>query len=96
MAGNYGSACKWYGRLLQNINISDEQNIPSDSKRLHMPTLTLTSKPGKLPIPGFAEGIREYADDVRIEEMDTRGDWVQLECRDEVNRLLEEFFVEVS
>ena len=41
------------------------------------------------------KGIRMFAEDVRVKELNT-GHWLQLEGKDDVNKILEEFFLELD
>lgn len=90
MRGSYEKALNWYRALARNVNQEDELQAQLDPK-LHQPVLMVTEKPSAVSMPGFAEQIRQFADDVTMKEVRTSGHWVQLEARDEVNGILEEF-----
>ncbi|KAH8696405.1 putative epoxide hydrolase [Talaromyces proteolyticus] len=92
--GYYDKAVNWYRALANNINIEDELNENLDPM-LHMPVLVITEQPSAISIPGFAEQMKQFADDVRFKQVKTNGHWVQLEARDEVNSMIQEFIHEV-
>jgi pimeloyl-ACP methyl ester carboxylesterase len=91
MRGSYEKSLNWYRALARNVNQDDELQAPQLDPRLHMPVLMLTEKPSAVSLPGFAEQIKQFADDVTMKEVSTSGHWVQLEARDELNDILEEF-----
>jgi pimeloyl-ACP methyl ester carboxylesterase len=91
MQGNYGPALNWYRAQSWNLNEEDERHSQPDPK-LVQPVLMLKEKPSAVGVPGFAEQIRQFADNVTIKELSTTGHWMQLEAWEEVNQLLEGFF----
>ncbi len=60
------------------------------------PVLAIDSAPSPASLPGFMEGsIRPFAPHLRFKTAGKEGHWLQIECADEINALLEEFFGEV-
>jgi pimeloyl-ACP methyl ester carboxylesterase len=78
-----------------NMNEEDEKFANLDPK-LDLPVLMITANRDIVATAEMMEkGIRQFADDMRVKKLDT-GHWVQLEARDEVNKILEEFFSELE
>jgi pimeloyl-ACP methyl ester carboxylesterase len=57
-----------------------------------MPILMVTEKSSAISIPGLAEVMSQFSDNITFREVSKTGHWVQLEARHEVNDFLEEFF----
>ena len=78
-----------------NMNEEDEKLANLDPK-LDLPVLMITANQDIVATAEMMEkGIRNFADNVRVKELDT-GHWVQLEAREEVNKYLQEFFSELD
>lgn len=92
--GHYDKAVNWYRALTNNINTEDEVKANLDPM-LHMPVLVITEQPSAISIPGFAEQMKPFADDIMFEQVKTNGHWVQLEAKDEVNSMIDEFIQRV-
>lgn len=65
--------------------------------QIKCPVLAIDSAPSPASFPGFMEGsMRPFAPDVRFKTASKEGHWLQIECSDEVNEWLEQFFREVA
>ena len=71
-------------------------DLPSDRATLRGPVLLVVGLRNPITIPDVAEqGTRKYAGrEFTVKRMDA-GHWVQLERRDEINKVLSEFFGEI-
>lgn len=98
--GGYRGPTNWYRALVGNINEVDEQaaiQAGALDPQIKCPVLAIDSAPSTASLPGFMEGsLGAFAKDVRFKKAKTKGHWVQIESRDEVNEWLEEFFREVG
>jgi soluble epoxide hydrolase / lipid-phosphate phosphatase len=64
--------------------------------KLDLPVLLITASRDIVATAAVMEkGIRMFAEDVRVKELNT-GHWLQLEGKDDVNKILEEFFLELD
>jgi pimeloyl-ACP methyl ester carboxylesterase len=86
---------RWFKAYIENINDEDEK--AGDVKtRLELPVLLITANKDIVASAQIMEaGIRQFADDVRVEEVNT-GHWVHLEAKNEVNAYLEAFFTDLQ
>ncbi|KAB8221466.1 Alpha/Beta hydrolase protein [Aspergillus novoparasiticus] len=92
LVGNHDSALNWYRALVSNINLEDEEEAHI-APSLSMPVLLICPSKSRLEMPGLEEGMRAVcAGDLEVRRVSTDGHWIQLEAREEVNRILEEFF----
>ena len=91
-SGGYRGPTNWYrARFGQKLGIQQEAEDKLDPL-LHCRTLLVQPNHASIvALPGMAEMTREYAEHCITKEVSTTGHWVQLEARDEVNRMLEEF-----
>ena len=94
-AGGYRGPTNWYRVLLGGLGIEEEKSDALDPS-LKVPVLFITETPGPATMPGSAEQTKQFAADFRVSTVSTKGHWVQLESRDEVNKTLEKFFEEVD
>ena len=94
-SGGYRAPAMWYKMLTGNIGVGEEIADEVDVK-LKCPVLMVWAKVNEgskgLGRPDFST----LAEDVRMKEVSTSGHWVQLEAREEVNGMLEEFWGEVE
>lgn len=88
-SGGYRGPTNWYRVLVRYLNADDEKGL---DPKIPCPVLLIAEKDSSVSIPGFVEGMAQFADDFRMKTTSTIGHWVQLEARDEVNPMLEEFF----
>ena len=95
MHGNHRFALNWYRALVENINSEDELRAGLEPA-LKMPTLMVSPQPSRLEFPGVEENMRLVAQDLTFRRVSTKGHWVQLEAREEVNGILERFFESVD
>lgn len=91
MKGHHSSALNWYRALVWNVNEKDEVEDALPAK-LSLPVMMVTAAPSSVQLPGAAEQMKAIADDLVAKEVSTRGHWMQLEARDEVNSILKDFF----
>ncbi|KAJ5625410.1 hypothetical protein N7510_001719 [Penicillium lagena] len=91
MKGHHSSALNWYRALVWNINEKDEVEDALPVK-ISLPVMMVTAAPSLVQLPGAAEQMKAVADDLTVKEVSTRGHWMPLEARDEVNSMLKEFF----
>ncbi|KNG88039.1 epoxide hydrolase [Aspergillus nomiae NRRL 13137] len=92
LVGHHASALNWYRALVSNINVEDEEQARI-TPSLSMPVLLVCPRKSSLEMPGLEEGMRAVcAGDLVVRRVSTTGHWVQLEAREEVNRMLGEFF----
>jgi soluble epoxide hydrolase/lipid-phosphate phosphatase len=78
-----------------NLNEEDER-ANNLALTLEHPVLMIKASRDIVATAAMMErGIRQFANDVRLKELDT-GHWVQLEAREEINKHLEEFFSELD
>jgi soluble epoxide hydrolase/lipid-phosphate phosphatase len=98
--GGYRGPTNWYRALVGNINGADEEatiQAGALDPQIKCPVLAIDSAPSAASLPGFMEGtLGAFAKDLRFKKAKTKGHWVQIESRDEVNEWLEEFFREVG
>lgn len=93
--GSFGPPLNWYKAMLANINLEDDNNIPAENYHIQKPALFIACSKDYVAVPRLqAEGMKPFAKDLRIKELDS-AHWVQLQRRDEVNAALGEFFNEV-
>jgi soluble epoxide hydrolase/lipid-phosphate phosphatase len=96
----YRGPTNWYRALVGNINEADEEaaiQAGALDPQIKCPVLAIDSAPSEASLPGFMEGsLGAFAKDLRFKKAKTKGHWVQIESRDEVNEWLEEFFGEVG
>ncbi|PGH05325.1 hypothetical protein GX51_03046 [Blastomyces parvus] len=90
MRGHYRSALMWYRVMVRNLNVDDEIKAQLDPK-LNQPVLMLTSQQGPAILPGAADMVRPFAENLTVKEVAAKGHWTQLEARDEVNEVLLSF-----
>lgn len=95
LVGYHTSALNWYRVLVWNLNQKDEVD---DGLVVKIPCPVLMVLP-----PAIADQFSmvstqssELADDLIVKSVSTPGHWVQLEARDEVNCMLQEFFSRVD
>ncbi|KAG4420888.1 hypothetical protein IFR04_005972 [Cadophora malorum] len=88
--GGYGAAINWYRAQLQNINATDEKEIPEANHILQQPTLLINTTNFISATADFANQMKPYAPKLEVEKLES-GHWVMLEKRDEVNGLLRAF-----
>ncbi|KAE8378464.1 putative epoxide hydrolase [Aspergillus bertholletiae] len=91
LVGSHDSALNWYRALVSNINLEDEK-AAKIAPSLSMPVLLLCPRKSGLEMPGIEEGMRAVASNLVVKRVSTAGHWIQLEAREEVNRILGEFF----
>lgn len=91
MHGSHRSALNWYHALVGNLNAADERSAGLTGD-LNLPTLLVCPQPSRLEFPGVEENMRLAAKDLTFGRVSTKGHWMQLEARDEVNETLKEFF----
>jgi soluble epoxide hydrolase / lipid-phosphate phosphatase len=92
---NYSAALKWFYAYIRNLNEEDEKLANIDPK-LDLPVLLITANRDIVATAAVMEkGMRTFAEDVRVKELNT-GHWLQLEAREEVNKILEGFFSELN
>ncbi|KAI9789186.1 MAG: hypothetical protein M1816_006320 [Peltula sp. TS41687] len=92
--GGYGPALNWYKVQLDGLNEIDEQDVPESRYVIHKPVLLLSASQDVVSLAEPTENqTRAYTTDLRIKRLDA-GHWLPLEARDEVNRELENFFLE--
>lgn len=87
-AGGYRGPTNWYRVLVRGLDADDEKGL---DPKIPCPALMIAEKESKVSIPGMVEGMGRFADDFRMKSTSTIGHWVQLEAKDEVNQMLEEF-----
>lgn len=80
----------WYRALAAKVDTGDEADARLDPK-LRVPVLVLQSKPDSVFPMRPADHMKEFADNLTIEEVGALGHWVQLEAKDEVNSALKRF-----
>ncbi|KIY00265.1 uncharacterized protein Z520_03950 [Fonsecaea multimorphosa CBS 102226] len=92
---NYGPATNWYRAFMANLNQKDEKETVVDPHLRH-PVVLITASRDPVAIPAMMESwTRPFAKDLRIHSVDA-GHWVQIETKNEVNRILQDFFSEVE
>lgn len=57
-----------------------------------MPVLMVCPQPSRLELPGVEEQMKQVASDFTFKRVSTSGHWVQLEARNEINTILQNFF----
>ena len=93
--GGYRAPTMWYKVWVGNLGVDEEIADGVDSK-LKCPSLMVLARPNDDSNKIARPNPSLLAEDVRVKEVSTSGHWVQLEAREEVNRMLEEFFEEVE
>jgi soluble epoxide hydrolase / lipid-phosphate phosphatase len=91
----YHGPTNWYRALVNNLAVAEEKADGVDP-RIKCPVLMITETPGEATIPLYADITAQFAADYRSRKVSTKGHWVQLEAREEVNAMLEEFFAEIQ
>ena len=94
-AGGYRGPTNYYRALLGGLSTEEESKDDIDPA-IKCPVLVITEADGPGTLPYYAESTKQYAADCRTAKVSTQGHWVQLEARDEVNRLLAGFFHEID
>lgn len=92
---SYRGPTNWYKlRFRDQLGIKDEQGLPAE---LTCPTLYVAqAETSVVDMPFLWTVTAHYAATCVRKRASTRGHWVQLEARDEVNAWLEEFLEEYS
>jgi soluble epoxide hydrolase/lipid-phosphate phosphatase len=91
----YGPALKWFYAYIRNLNEEDEK-LANINPKFDLPVLLITANRDIVTIAaGMEKGTRMFAEDVRVKELNT-GHWLQLEGKCDVNKILEEFFLELD
>jgi soluble epoxide hydrolase/lipid-phosphate phosphatase len=89
---SYRGPLAWYrSRFGMHLGIDEEAREGRDLK-IKCPVMFMRSKETVLSWPEFDNRTVKFADDFEIVEVKGgRGHWVQLEAKDEVNEILENF-----
>ncbi|KAH8429697.1 alpha/beta fold hydrolase [Aspergillus melleus] len=95
MQDNHTFALNWYRALVGNINVENELRA-GFRPALEMPVLMVSPQPSRLEFPGVEESMGQVARDLTFKRVSTKGHWLQLEARDEVNGVLREFLNKVD
>jgi len=86
---------KWFYAYIRNLNEEDEKLANIDPK-LDRPVLLITANRDIVAtVAAMEKGVRIFAEDVKVKELHT-GHWLQLEGKDDVNKILEEFFSDLN
>lgn len=90
--GDYEAPLRWYkSSMLGNCDEEEEKEAIAGgmSVKVDIPVLVIVEKgeKGEMMDEG---GLKELCQDVRVVRTSTTNHWVQLECRDEVNKFLRE------
>jgi len=88
--GGFAAAINWYRAALQNINDSDDKEIPEANLTIQQPTLLFTGHNFISASADFPKQMKPFVPNLRVENLDT-GHWMTLEKPDEVNNVLKEF-----
>ena len=92
-ASGYRGPTNWYkARFGQHLGVDEE--LQEVDPRIHCRTLYIEHAQSRVTLPDLWERTSKYADDCQSKRVSTRGHWVQLEAKDEVNAMLEAFFQE--
>ena len=98
--GGYGGPTGWYRALVGGVNEEDEKRTLAEgsvSGRIEVPVLGIEESEGRMTLKGWFEAqVKGAAPGARVRKVGTRGHWVQIEARGEVNGMLEEFLREVD
>ena len=92
----YRAAMNWYRALLNNLAVSEEKPDAKDPN-ITVPVLSILEKEGPITMEVYEQVTEKFAKGAyRCERVSGDGHWVQLQCKDEVNSLLEGHFKEVE
>lgn len=91
---NYKTPLNWYKAWMQNLNKEQlEVDIASGlDVKLHCPVLYVDATLEAIRLPGGAELTRPLIDDLTVKTV-VASHWLQLEKANELNEILEEFFI---
>ena len=82
--------------MLANVNHSDDVAIPAVNHHISKPALYVACRNDFVAVPRLQEeGMRPWVKDLKVVEMDC-AHWVQLQKREELNKVLEAFLGEVE
>ena len=99
-SGGYGAPTGWYRALVGGVNVEDEERALAEGRvsgKIEVPVLGIGESEGPMTLKGWFEGqIKGAAEGARVRAVGTKGHWVQLEAREEVNAMLEEFLRKVD
>lgn len=90
MRGQHAPALNWYRMLAWNLNEQDEIEA-NLSPKITCPVLMVFPALFASQIPTGHQST-DIADDLTVRRVSTPGHWLQLEARDEINAMMEEFF----
>lgn len=89
--GGYAAPIRWYIAQLENINESDEKEIPEANRIIQQPTLLINSSNFITKTADFPSQMKPLVPNLK-NEFTNCGHWIQLEQPDAVNKMLQEFF----
>ncbi|KAJ5081170.1 hypothetical protein N7456_013408 [Penicillium angulare] len=91
LGGNHGTALKWYHPLVYNMNEQDEIDSAL-ANQVARPVLMVFPFSTADQYSASESKSIEFANGLTIKGVSTRGHWLQLEAKDQVNAILKEFF----
>ena len=94
MKDEYGAAMNWYRAAMQNINLEEEQTAKLDPK-VAAPVLMIVANNDPLSNEIAINAMHPYIANLKVVRIDS-GHWIQIEKKEEVNVILEDFFKSVG
>lgn len=90
----YRAATNWYRIFVGNLGVPEEQPDAKDPN-ITIPVLSILEKKGAATIEVLEQATEKFSKGpYKSEHVSGDGHWVQLQCKDEVNALLEAQFKE--